>query len=360
MSKNQSNASPSALVDYSHMGRKITGIERISADLFSPDALAEFDVLHTSHASALGMIRAQWLEIPWLASRNPDAKLLFPGFPPSIAASMLFGKRVIPYIHDLFLLERLDELNIRARLYMRPSFIYAIRHLRNFFVNSKTTEANLRKECRADANIMTLRPRAENVFGFEEIERHMPADNAPLRFVMLGTLEPRKNYEYAAELTGALALKIKRSVELHISGREGWGNIADKLVSFPHVHYHGYLSVSALRDLVGQSHAFLCTSLDEGLGLPLLEVLYSGIPMVVSDIPVFREVASLASSTFIPNTSLEQACAKLAEVLEAPGFFNGSLARAKHATQNWNQLADADMEAFRAFMRRPLALNGGA
>ncbi|MDO6386058.1 glycosyltransferase [Uliginosibacterium sp. 31-12] len=346
-------SSVSVLVDYSHMGRKITGIERISADLFSPEVLSDFKALHTPHASALGMIREQWFGIPWLAARYRHSKLLFPGFPPSILVSLLFGGRVVPYIHDLFLLERQNELNVRARLYMRPSFIYAVRHLHNFFVNSKTTEENLRKVCRPDAKIMTLRPRAENVFGFERKERQIPTDGAPLKFVMLGTLEPRKNYEFAAELTAVLATKLGRAVELHISGREGWGDVALKLKRFPHVSYHGYLSIPALRELVGKSHVFLCTSLDEGLGLPLLEVLYSGIPMVVSDIPVFREVASLASTAFIPNSRLEDAAIALASALASPDFFASSPVKSTHATQSWNQLADADMDSFRVFMRRP-------
>lgn len=338
-----------AVVDYSHMGRKITGIERISADLFSPHALGRFGVLHTPSASALGMIREQWLGIPLLAAKHARSKLLFPGFPPSIAVSMLFRDRVVPYIHDLFLLERTDELNIRARLYMRPSFIYAIRHLRNFFVNSKTTEAGLRRVCRPDARIMTLRPKAENVFGLQEIVRRPPGPDETLKVVMLGTLEPRKNYEFAAELTAELARRSGRPVALHISGREGWGDVASRLRRFPHVHYHGYLSVPELRELVGTSHLFLCSSLDEGLGLPLLEVLYSGIPMVVSDIPVFREVASKAGAIFISNRNVAEACETLLGELNET-FFAEARARSITALASWNKGAEIDLLGFQDFL----------
>lgn len=347
--------SPVAVIDYSHMGRKITGIERISADLFSAKALDGMDVLHTPEASALGMIRQQWLNIPRLAWKHKQAKLLFPGFPPSILTSVLFRDRVVPYIHDLFLLERVDELNIRARLYMRPSFIYAIRTLPQFFVNSVTTESALRRECKPHAQIMTLRPRAENVFGFTERLRAIPEPGRPIKIVMLGTLEPRKNYEFAAQVTAEVARTTGRQIELHISGREGWGGVASKLAPYPHVRYHGYLSVQEVRTLVDDSDLFMCTSMDEGLGLPLLETLYSGIPMVVSDIPVFKEVCSAASTAFISNTNVVTASKQLIDTLAKPEFFAQSVAKAREATAEWNRLADADLRNFHSFIATPAA-----
>jgi glycosyltransferase involved in cell wall biosynthesis len=335
---------PSLIVDFSHMGRKITGIERISAELFSPDVLNKFSVMHTKPASALGMIKAQWLDIPLLARKNPQANLLFPGFPPSIVSSMLFGKRIIPYIHDLFLLERPKELNIRAKLYMRPSFIYAIRNLKTFFVNSQTTADNLAKVARPDAKIYKLRPRAENIFNFNFKERSLPVENAALKLVMLGTLEPRKNYLFAAKMTQQLSIQLARPVELHISGREGWGDIAQTLKPYAHVHYHGYLAMDELRLLLDQSHLFLCTSLDEGLGLPLLEVLYSGIPIVASDIPVFKEVTANANSVLISNSNEDQASCAIAACIVDGSLFKSSITAAKNAIESWNALAQHDRE----------------
>ncbi|MEJ2793937.1 glycosyltransferase [Iodobacter sp. LRB] len=340
--KNSDN--PGLIVDFSHMGRKITGIERISEELFSPSALKKFNVLHTKPATALGMIKAQWLDIPLLARKNPQAQILFPGFPPSILISMLFGKRVVPYIHDLFLLERPEELNIRARLYMRPSFIYAIKNLKMFFVNSQTTADNLARVTRPDAKIYKLRPRAENVFSLNFKDRSLPAGNAPLKMMMLGTLEPRKNYLFAAQMTQQLSAQLGRPVELHISGREGWGNVLETLKPYPHIKYHGYLSINELRDLLDTSHLFLCTSLDEGLGLPLLEVLYSGIPIIASDIPVFKEVTTNTKSILISNSNAAAACQAIVEKLINDQIFEESAAYAQNAIEMWNKQALQDQE----------------
>ncbi|STQ89923.1 glycosyltransferase [Iodobacter fluviatilis] len=345
--KANNSENPSLIVDFSHMGRKITGIERISEELFSPSVLKKFNVMHTKPATALGMIKAQWLDIPLLARKNPQAQILFPGFPPSILISMLFGKRVVPYIHDLFLLERPEELNIRARLYMRPSFIYAIKNLKMFFVNSQTTADNLAKVTCPDARIYKLRPRAENVFSLDFKERSLPAGNAPLKIMMLGTLEPRKNYLFAAQMTQQLSAQLGRPVELHISGREGWGNVLETLKPYPHIKYHGYLSIDELQDLLDTSHLFLCTSLDEGLGLPLLEVLYSGIPIIASDIPVFKEVTANAKSVLISNSNEYEASCSIAAAIHDGSIFETSITAAKNAIESWNTLAQHDRK--RAF-----------
>ena len=78
--------------------------------------------------------------------------------------------------------------------------------------------------------------------------------------------------------------------ELHIIGRHGWGIDLDCLVKEYGVHYHGYQEPDAIRAIVNSCDAFLSTSHDEGLGLPLLEVQYSGIPIFATDIQVFKEV----------------------------------------------------------------------
>ncbi|AZN35363.1 glycosyltransferase [Iodobacter ciconiae] len=342
--KDVNQEKPSVIVDFSHMGRKITGIERISEELFSAAVLKQFNVMHTRPATALGMIKAQWLDIPLLARKNPQAQLLFPGFPPSILISMLFGKRVVPYIHDLFLLERPKELNIRARLYMRPSFIYAIKNLKIFFVNSQTTADHLAKVARPDARIYKLRPRAENIFKFEFKERYLPEGNTALKIVMLGTLEPRKNYLFAAKITQQLSAQLGRPVELHISGREGWGGVPEMLKPYSHVQYHGYLAMDELRNLVDSSHLFLCTSLDEGLGLPLLEVLYSGIPIIASDIAVFNEVTANTRSILISNSNEAAACQAIVAKLADGQFFEASGRDAKNAIEMWNAQVLKDKE----------------
>ena len=107
-------------VDHTHLGRHVTGLERITLELFGPEALAPLQIRPIRSRGTLGLILAQQIGIPARLALNPGSILLAPGFPPSIPAS-LFGARVVPYIHDCFLLTRPQDLNVRAALYLAPA-----------------------------------------------------------------------------------------------------------------------------------------------------------------------------------------------------------------------------------------------
>ncbi len=152
------------LVDHTHLGRKVTGLERITLELFGPEALAPLPIHPIRSTGTAGLIFAQQVEIPARLAASPGALLLAPGFPPSIPASF-FGRRVVPYVHDCFLITRPQDLNRRAALYMAPAFRRAVATLPWFLVNSQTTRGELRAFCRPDAEISLYRPNVRDVFG---------------------------------------------------------------------------------------------------------------------------------------------------------------------------------------------------
>ncbi len=330
------------IVDFSHLGRKTTGIERISLNLFSAQALAPLVAKHVYASSVKHMLLKQWLGLLTVAWSNREAKLLFPGFPPGIPISLLFGRRAIPYIHDLFLLTRPDDLNLKAKLYMRPSFKYAIRNLNVFFVNSQKTEDDLRAFCKPSAKIIKFRPVVENCFDFNFVQRPSPKTlGGPLKLLMLGTLEPRKNYQYALWLHRTLREKWGNDAELHIVGREGWGVDVKRLAEEPNVHYHGYLEKDDIRALAENCNAYLSTSHDEGLGLPLLEMQYSGLPVIAVDIPVFKEVLN-GSGLLIPQGDVAGAADAIVDYFTNVYDETTCPARALENIEHWNRVAEAD------------------
>src|SRR5262249_38313866 len=150
-----------------------------------------------------------------------SSMLLCPGFPPS-ALLRPFASRVLPYIHDLFLLSRPADLSRRARLYMAKPFKLAVRRYPHFLVNSIDTMKQLAAHCRPDAAITLYRPPVRNVFDLDVAAR---AERLPgqLRLVALGTVEPRKNFVAAAEITSALRQLGFANATLDIIGRRGWG-----------------------------------------------------------------------------------------------------------------------------------------
>jgi glycosyltransferase involved in cell wall biosynthesis len=325
-------------VDHTHLGRHVTGLERITMELFSTAALAPLDVEPVTTHNVPQMIMTQTMGLP-LKLAASSSVLLCPGFPPSPLLRP-FASRVLPYIHDLFLLSRPADLNRRARLYMAAPFKLAVRHYPHFLVNSLDTRKQLAAHCRPDATITPYRPPVRNVFDLDDAGR-AARQGRPLRLVALGTVEPRKNFVAAAEITGALRACGFADATLDIVGRRGWGSDWQTLEAMPAVTLHGYQSADRVRELLHDADLFICTSHEEGLGLPLLEAQYTGLPVIAPDAAIFREVLD-TSGIFIDTAAPKAAATDIAALLSEPGW------RARHidlATRNlarWNALAAAD------------------
>jgi glycosyltransferase involved in cell wall biosynthesis len=327
-------------VDHTHLGRHVTGLERITLELFSKDALAPLDVVPVTSRGTRQMITTQTFGLPMRLAAN-SSFLLCPGFPPSPLLRP-FSSRVLPYIHDDFLVTREADLNTRARLYMATPFKIALRNYPRFLTNSRDTQRKLATHARSDAEITLYRPPVRNVFNLQSAERATrdPATD-PLRVVALGTVEPRKNFIAAANIVRELRQQGFPGATLDIVGRKGWGDEWKTLERMSCVTLHGYQSSENVTRILDEADIFLCTSHDEGLGLPLLEAQYAGLPIVAPDAPVFHEVLG-TSGIFIDPSDHALSAAEIA------GAISGQHWRAQYvaaATQNlarWNALAASD------------------
>ena len=79
------------------------------------------------------------------------------------------------------------------------------------------------------------------------------------------------------------------------------------------VEHRGFVTDTKLRDLYQNASCFLFPSLYEGFGIPVLESQSAGCPAILSDIPVFREIAADSAYFFNPldARSLAQACGEM-------------------------------------------------
>lgn len=115
-------------------------------------------------------------------------------------------------------------------------------------------------------------------------------------FVCVGTIEPRKNHLLLLNIWRRLAEEQVNPPKLVIVGGRGWENeqILDLLdrsnLLRPHICEVSNLGESALANLMRNARGILVPSFAEGYGLPLVEALSLNVPVVASDIPVFREV----------------------------------------------------------------------
>jgi glycosyltransferase involved in cell wall biosynthesis len=115
-------------------------------------------------------------------------------------------------------------------------------------------------------------------------------------FLMVGTIEPRKAYDVVLAAFENLWEKGD-FFRLGIVGRAGWkcGHILRKMAASP---YRGRLLFLGhdVRDeelgfLYQRAQGVIFASYTEGFGLPLVEAMRYGLPVIASDIPIFREIA---------------------------------------------------------------------
>ncbi len=122
-----------------------------------------------------------------------------------------------------------------------------------------------------------------------EVLRHHPY------FVMLGTIEPRKNHLLVLNAWRDLARHPGAPPKLIVAGRRGWENqqaaaMLDRCASIrPHVLEAADLTDGDLQRLIGNARGLLFPSFGEGYGLPPVEALSLGTPVIAADLPVLRE-----------------------------------------------------------------------
>ncbi|MBN1093814.1 glycosyltransferase family 4 protein [Blastococcus sp. TML/M2B] len=172
--------------------------------------------------------------------------------------------------------------------------------------------------------------------------RGLPADYV----VAVGTLEPRKGLQTLVDAFDQVLRADPTAPHLVLVGPEGWGAALD-LSRLPAgtVHLTGFLDDEELRRVVAGSRGLAFPSRYEGFGLPPLEALACGRPVVVSDLPVMREVLG-GHGRYVPVGDVDALAEALAALpLEEPGEV--AAARREHAaTFSWATCADRTRAAY--------------
>ena len=171
----------------------------------------------------------------------------------------------------------------------------------------------------------------------------------------MGNRRPHKNFD---GLVRALAL-VDHSVrpQLVITGSRGddpLRPLVDRLGLGPWVTLRGWISTEELATLSATATALAVPAFAEGFGLPILEAMGSGMPVLISDLPVFREVAGEAAEYFDPVDEASIARA-ITRMVSEPGLVQklheAGLQRA--AQFSWTTVASQTLTGFRCALERP-------
>lgn len=228
----------------------------------------------------------------------------------AFVSPLILRKPSVVTIYDLSFLHYPQVLSASRRLYLRLFTALSCRRARRVIAISHSTAHDLTASLGIPADKIDVAAPGYDT----EIYKPLPSEqvaafrhknNLPERFwFFLGTLEPRKNLTTLIEAYAALP-KSER-LPLILAGGKGWlyddifaavarYNLVNE-VSFP-----GYLPVADLAFWYNSAEAFIYPSVFEGFGLPVLEAMACGTPVIVSDASSLPEVAGDAGVCLPPH-----------------------------------------------------------
>jgi len=183
-------------------------------------------------------------------------------------------------------------------------------------------------------------------------ERGRVRAGAPDYVLALGTVEPRKNLPGLVRAFDALA-PTHPGLGLVIAGPDGWGaeDLARAITVATHadrIHRLGYVDDAGRRDLLAGASALAYPSLYEGFGLPPLEAMSTGVPVVATTAGSLPEVLGDAALLTDPADDDELAGA-LERILSEPDTRNSLVARglARAEQYTWDRTGDDLLALYR-------------
>lgn len=205
--------------------------------------------------------------------------------------------RAVFFVHDLLPLDRPEFFRRGYEALFRRRIDTILRHAHALLTMSETVAERVEREIAATGARIPIHvepaPSTQGEAADAPDEQLARCDY----FMLVSTLEPRKNHLMLLNLWRALAAGPQPVPKLVLVGGRGWENqqIVDMLnrceALRPHVRWMSDLPAAALRRLLANANALLMPSFAEGYGLPVVEALSLGTPAIVSDIPVFHEIA---------------------------------------------------------------------
>jgi len=175
-------------------------------------------------------------------------------------------------------------------------------------------------------------------------------------FLYVGNAYPHKNLEKLLEVFSKLK-KLRTDANLVFVGKDDYfyrrlKKFADKLGILDSVVFLGDVSDARLAVLYRSAAAFISTSLMEGFGLPVLEAMALSCPVIVSDIPTFREICKDAALYFNPDKE-EEILERMKEVLyfdfNRKMYIKRGLEKAKEFS--WAKTAQETLKIYKQSLR---------
>ena len=273
----------------------------------------------------------------------------------TVVAPPVHSGPLVVSVHDLAFRRYPDRFPARARRLYERSWRRVLERADAVVCPSVATSADLRAGG-LDVDRLHHVPLGHDPLDLtedarSEVRRRFGIDGP---FVLAtGTLEPRKNIPALVEAFGRIATDT--DARLVLAGPQGWGATLDDLLAplapaaRERVIVTGEVATTDLAALYAEATVFCYPSLLEGFGLPVLEAMSYGAPVVTSSGTATEEVAGDVALMVDPSQAAELASALgdlLASADRRDELIAARLARSKDF--GWARVADATLEVYAA------------
>lgn len=208
----------------------------------------------------------------------------------------------VPTVHDIGYLKTPTEFNKKDFYQLKNWTKQSINQATHIISVSEFTKNEIIKEYKIKPEKISVIPN-----GITKFKKHTPIEcqrvlnkfkiTKPF-FLSVGTLKPNKNYPFLIKAFSKLS-----GYQLVISGKKGWLfddilKVITDLKLEDSVIFTNYITEKEKNILFQKAFATVLPSLYEGFGIPAIESQSFGTPVIVSDIPAYREIM-VDSATYI-------------------------------------------------------------
>ena len=268
------------------------------------------------------LARIAWEQMvwPWLARRY-DLDLLHSM---AFVTPLLAVCPTVVTVYDLSFMVYPESFPRGQRFYLRSQTARSVRAARRVLTISESGRQDLHRFFGVPlTQIDVIRPGVSEMYrplSSETIVQFRQQKGLPERFILhVGTLQPRKNIPVLLEAVAKLA---QRDVGLVLVGGKGWlfAEIfahVEALGLQDRVMFTGYVPIEELPLWYNAAAVLAFPSLYEGFGMPIMEAMACGTPVVAANVSSMPEAVGEAGLLFAPQV-VDELVVGLTAVLQSP------------------------------------------
>lgn len=274
------------------------------------------------------------------------------------------GKRVV-WIHDMAYKSCPDTVKLKTRLWLELHMKKTCRYADHILTVSEFSKREIMRYLSVPEERISIVPNAvdHSVYhaGYsckqiQEVRNHYGIQKE--YFLYLGTIEPRKNIKRLIGAYAKLCRKRKHVPQLVIAGEKGWMcrdiyRKARELTADHKIVFTGYVKQKDSPVLMCGAKAFVFPSLYEGFGMPLLEAMACGVPVITSNTSSLPEVAKDACMMVNPWRE-EEICRAMGRLMDDTSYREKLrvLGLERAAEYNWTKSAELLMDVYRKLQNK--------